>query len=193
MEFVFTPTWPAAVYWGATALWAAESVLFPSRRYGGREQDRAGFWLLVAVILGSFVLSGLLYHVRGTRLPDTAAAVARAAGIAAYALGILLRYWAAWALGPWFSRTLRAGAGQPLVDRGPYRWLRHPLYVGLFLLAAGMNLMMATVLGTVLGLLATAWALNRRMAREERLLESALGSRYRAWKAARYRLVPGWF
>jgi protein-S-isoprenylcysteine O-methyltransferase Ste14 len=193
MEFVLTPTWPAAVYWSVTALWAAEFVFFPSRRYGEREADRDGFWVLVAVILGTFAVSGLLYHVRGTRLPDSAAHVARTAGIAAYAVGIVLRYWAAWTLGPWFSRVLRAGAGQALVDRGPYRWLRHPLYVGLFLLAAGMNLMMATVLGSVLGLVTTAWALNRRMAQEERLLEVTIGPRYRAWMQARYRFVPRWF
>jgi protein-S-isoprenylcysteine O-methyltransferase Ste14 len=193
MEFVFTPTWPAAVYWGATALWVAEFVLFPSRRYGTRDPDGAGYWALVAVIAGTFAVSGLLYHVRGTRLTDAAADAVRAVGITAYVLGVLLRYWAAWALGPWFSRVLRVGAEQALVDRGPYRWLRHPLYVGLFLLAAGMNLMMATVLGSVLGLVATAWALNRRMAQEERLMESVLGPRYRVWKEARYRLVPGWF
>jgi protein-S-isoprenylcysteine O-methyltransferase Ste14 len=193
MEFVFTLTWPAAVYWSATALWAAEFVLFPSRRYGERDADGASFWVLVAVIVGTFAVSGLLYHVRGTRLPDVAAEVVRGAGIAAYVLGILLRYWAAWALGPWFSRVLRAGAEQALVDRGPYRWLRHPLYVGLFLLTAGMNLMMATILGSALGLVLMTWALNRRMAQEERMLESALGARYRAWKEARYRLVPGWF
>jgi protein-S-isoprenylcysteine O-methyltransferase Ste14 len=121
-----------------------------------------------------------------------AAEVARATGLGAYVLGILLRYWAAWALGPWFSRVLRAGADQPLVDHGPYRWLRHPLYVGLFLLTAGMNLMMVTVLGSVLGLAATAWAVNRRMAQEERLLEATLGPRYRLWKEARYRFVPRW-
>jgi protein-S-isoprenylcysteine O-methyltransferase Ste14 len=193
MEFVFTPTWPAAVYWAATALWVAEFVLFPSRRYGTRDPDGAGYWTLVAVIAGTFAVSGLLYHLRGTRLTDAAADAARAVGITAYVVGILLRYWAAWALGPWFSRVLRAGGEQALIDRGPYRWLRHPLYVGLFLLAAGMNLMMTTVLGSVLGLVATAWALNRRMAQEERLLESVLGTRYRVWKEARYRLVPGWF
>ena len=41
-------------------------------------------------------------------------------------------------------RQLRLDHGQPVIDRGPYRLMRHPSYTGLFLMALGI----AVTLGT---------------------------------------------
>ena len=52
-------------------------------------------------------------------------------GLALQATGLALRAWSMHALGSSYTRTLRvACAGQELVDRGPYRWVRHPGYLG---------------------------------------------------------------
>ena len=41
-------------------------------------------------------------------------------------------------LGPFWSGDLETKADHVLVDTGPYRWVRHPLYSSYFLLALGL-------------------------------------------------------
>jgi protein-S-isoprenylcysteine O-methyltransferase Ste14 len=110
--------------------------------------------------------------------------------LALYSSGLALRYWAARSLGSWFSRSVEACPDQTLVSGGPYRFLRHPLYLGLFLLGVGLNGLMANPFGVTISVFILAIVLNLRMVEEERVLESTIGSRYRAWKSKRYRFVP---
>lgn len=51
--------------------------------------------------------------------------------------GLLLRWWSFVTLGSYFSTVVRTSADQRVVDRGPYRVLRHPSYTGLLLAALG--------------------------------------------------------
>lgn len=86
-----------------------------------------------------------------------------------------LRWWCIGTLGPRWNTRVIVVPGLPLVDRGPYRWLRHPNYVAV------------VVEGIALPLVHTAWvtavvftALNAvllwrfRIPAEERALERAL-------------------
>lgn len=48
-------------------------------------------------------------------------------------VAVVLRLWAVWVLGPFFTVVVRVSDQQTVVDRGPYRWVRHPSYLGLLL------------------------------------------------------------
>ncbi len=63
-----------------------------------------------------------------------------AAGVLAVAAGGGLRVSAVVALGRYFTARTGVVAGHRVVRTGPYRWLRHPHYVGSVLLAAGTAL-----------------------------------------------------
>jgi protein-S-isoprenylcysteine O-methyltransferase Ste14 len=112
-------------------------------------------------------------------------------GIVAMWLGIALREWAVLTLGRFFTVVVRVTAEQTVVDRGPYRWVRHPSYVGLLLTLIGLGL----ALGNWLSLLALAIlptvGLVIRIRVEEQALLSALGDQYREYAERRPRLVPG--
>ncbi|MEU4250708.1 isoprenylcysteine carboxylmethyltransferase family protein [Amycolatopsis sp. NPDC026612] len=113
-----------------------------------------------------------------------------ASGIVLGWLGLLLRWWSFAALGEYFTVTVRTAEDQPVVERGPYRVLRHPSYTGLLLTFAGGGLVVAnwvSAAGAVAVLLA---ALSHRLRIEERALGEALGDRYRQFAANRARLVP---
>jgi protein-S-isoprenylcysteine O-methyltransferase len=89
-----------------------------------------------------------------------------------------------------YSRTLRVTNEQSVVDRGPYRHIRHPGYLGSLLVWTGFALSSgsAIIVGTVAALLLPAYA--HRMDAEERLLERALPG-YADYRARTKKLVPG--
>lgn len=73
---------------------------------------------------------------------------------------------------------------------GPYRWVRHPLYLGLFLIGVSMSALMANAPGLALTGALVAWAIARRVREEEGAMECVLGGRYRTWARARRRFLP---
>jgi protein-S-isoprenylcysteine O-methyltransferase Ste14 len=105
-------------------------------------------------------------------------------------LGLLLRWWSFVTLGQYFTVVLKTSEDQPVVDRGPYRVLRHPSYSGLLLAFAGCVLLLGTWVGAAGSLALVLAALLYRIRIEERALDAALGQRYRVYAAGRARLVP---
>lgn len=105
-------------------------------------------------------------------------------------LGLLLRWWSFVTLGEYFTVVLTTSEDQPVVDRGPYRLLRHPSYTGLLLAFVGFNLMTGNWLSTGASVTLLLTALVYRIRIEERALNAALGDRYRDFAAGRSRLVP---
>jgi methyltransferase len=97
-------------------------------------------------------------------------------GLALLIVGEGLRGWAMLALGPrWTTRVVILPAA-PLVAGGPYRWVRHPIYIGVTLMLVGFPL--AFGLWGTLGLAAAlnGVALVRRIRREDRALASAVST-----------------
>jgi protein-S-isoprenylcysteine O-methyltransferase Ste14 len=105
-------------------------------------------------------------------------------------LGLLLRWWSFISLGRYFTVVVKTSADQPIVERGPYRVLRHPSYTGLLLALAGAGLMLGNWVSTAGAVGLTLVALIYRLRIEERALTAALGDRYREFAAARARLIP---
>jgi protein-S-isoprenylcysteine O-methyltransferase Ste14 len=104
--------------------------------------------------------------------------------------GLLLRWWSIATLGPLFTVVLRTSSDQVVVDRGPYRVLRHPSYTGLLAVFLGGGLAFGTWVGAVgasaLLLVGLVW----RIRLEERALTEALGEAYVEFARGRARLVP---
>ncbi len=111
-------------------------------------------------------------------------------GVVIGGVGLALRWWSFLTLGRYFTLVVRASGDQPIVNRGPYRVLRHPSYAGLLLAFGGGGLMWGNWLSTAgsVGLLLVALLYRLRI--EERALTAALGDRYRCYAAGRARLIP---
>ena len=105
-------------------------------------------------------------------------------------LGLLLRWWSFVSLGKYFTVVVKTSQDQPVVDRGPYRVLRHPSYTGLLLAFAGGGLMVGNWVSTAAAVGVVFGALVYRLRIEERALDAALGDRYRQFAASRARLIP---
>jgi protein-S-isoprenylcysteine O-methyltransferase Ste14 len=105
-------------------------------------------------------------------------------------LGLLLRWWSFVSLGRYFTVVVRTSEDQPVVDRGPYRVLRHPSYTGLLLALAGGGLMLGNWVSTAGAVGVVLLAVIYRLRIEECALTAALGDRYREFAASRARLIP---
>ena len=108
---------------------------------------------------------------RGWHL-DVKAQAVFAAGLLLFIAAKVLKYWAIRHLGPrWTFRVVRL-PNAPLVATGPYRYLRHPNYVGVVAELVGTAMMMgARVLGPIV-IVVFGGALWARIRFEDRVLRS---------------------
>jgi protein-S-isoprenylcysteine O-methyltransferase Ste14 len=113
-----------------------------------------------------------------------------ALGVVIAWLGLLLRWWSFVSLGAYFTVVVKTSRDQLVIDRGPYRVLRHPSYTGLLLVFAGVGLMLGNWVGAIGAVGVVLVALTYRLRIEERALSAALGDRYREFAASRARLIP---
>jgi protein-S-isoprenylcysteine O-methyltransferase Ste14 len=84
------------------------------------------------------------------------------------AAGLVLAIWAGRTMGRSLSAFPRPPRDAELVETGPFRWLRHPIYVGFVLFFAGLSLVFSVYALALTGLLALFWLAKAR--REERYL-----------------------
>jgi protein-S-isoprenylcysteine O-methyltransferase Ste14 len=115
-------------------------------------------------------------------------------GIAGFALimaGVVLRQRAAQALGRHFTVGLALFDDHELIVDGPYRWLRHPNYAALLLVALGTALMVWSPSAAGVALVVWLPLALLRIAAEERALHARLGSAYGEYSAGRWCLFPG--
>jgi protein-S-isoprenylcysteine O-methyltransferase Ste14 len=93
-------------------------------------------------------------------------------------------------LGPAWSFVPRADQGRGLVTTGPYRLVRHPIYLGLALLAMGQALAFGSwpaLMIVLAGIVPTfAW----RARAEEKLLSRTFGERYAVYRQRTKMILP---
>ena len=87
-----------------------------------------------------------------------------------FAAGKAIKWAAIVALGELWTFHVLVVPGTPLVTKGPYRFLRHPNYVGIIGEIVGIALMMGAPLTGVLSLVGFGLVLRRRIDVEERAL-----------------------
>ncbi len=107
------------------------------------------------------------------------------------ALAFGLQMWAMSALGAHFSLALSAAADQPVIERGPYRIVRHPGYLGQLLLWLAFGIATRNAVALAVIAIGAPIAYGYRIRVEERMLVATLAERYESYARGRARLVPG--
>jgi protein-S-isoprenylcysteine O-methyltransferase Ste14 len=111
-------------------------------------------------------------------------------GIALWWSGALFRFYSMRTLGRFFTYDVAVSANQHVVERGPYRWIRHPSYLGSLVANIGLGMTMTNWLAVFLPVLCLAVAYAYRIAIEERALLEGLGAPYREYMRRTWRLIP---
>lgn len=122
---------------------------------------------------------------------DTVAAPLQALGLFGIALGMALTGWAM-AVNTFFSKVVRIqeDRGHVVIQSGPYRFVRHPGYVGVIVLWSSFHFAIGSWLSVAMSLL-LAGALVFRTALEDRFLRKNLKGYDEYTHRVRWRLVPG--
>jgi len=94
---------------------------------------------------------------------------------AVFLLGMSLRYWTIRTLGIRWSTKVVAIPGELLEARGPFRWMRHPNYLGVALEISSLPLMYSAWQTALVFSVANAVVLRSRIRSEEGLLNEIAG------------------
>lgn len=104
------------------------------------------------------------------------------------ACAAIMRVWGTAYLGPATVHSMSMRAGAMMAD-GPYRYVRNPLYLGLWLMVAAMAFLMPPT-GALVSLVLLTIFLFRLIRGEEVFLSAELGEPYRAYLRAVPRIIP---
>ena len=184
--FSFSPLIAAAIVTIALGI----ASLFSEGHVGaGVREDRSNRWV-IAVLTALGLIDAYLpaYTDRIDFLTFGGDAV-RWLGVLLYTAGGVLRLAPVFVLGRRFSGLVAIQPGHRLVTTGLYGIIRHPSYLGLFVLTLGWGLAFRSGVGVIIAVMMLI-VLFARIEAEERLLSETFGPEYEAYRARTWRLVP---
>jgi len=146
---------------------------------------RGGGWVVLQfALMAAIVAAG----VAGPPWPEHAAGPLAAVGVVLALAGAAAAAAAARSLGRGLTPLPRPRARGRLVERGPYRVVRHPIYSAGVLFFAGFSLAFGPAALALTAALAVLWALKARV--EERFLAESFADYDAYCRGTRWRLVP---
>ena len=176
----------------AVALAAFAGPLLLGLRKTDRDPDRRRRGERLPVV-ANFAAFGLLFAVVAAfdGSAEGAAALGLALGGCLLALASLaFVLWSGAELGPAWSFVPMADQDTGLVTSGPYRHIRHPIYLGLSLLAMGEAVTFSSWPAVAVVILAIVPTFAWRARVEERLLADTFGERYAHYRKRTKMLIP---
>ena len=165
------------------------AALVPQRRRRSAtrvKRDRGSRVLITFAIVVSMLIAFYFGYANVGELPNWIFYV----GIFLMFLGVLVRQYAIAILGRFFSLSVQIAEDQKVVDKGPYRLVRHPSYTGVLITSIGLGLAVQSLGALLVLLLFFGISFGYRMYVEERTLLSALGQDYASYMKKTKRLVP---
>ena len=183
---------------GAAAFASLVLALNGFRRAQQRAQGRVvgvgarylRFSIFVFFTVVYFAIGYLLWKPLPLQLPDSPRLTADIAGALIFFSSLAMYVWGYRTLGAMFTASTSFGvrlmADHRLVTSGPYRFVRHPMYLAVILAGFGGLLLYRTWAMLVFAL--TMFGLTLRARREDQALAAELGDQWQEY----IRQVPGW-
>ena len=182
VRIIITGCWVVFV-----ATWAVAAVSTKRTVYRETQAQRLRYWVLL-VIAFFLLFYGRLPYPLNSRVVPNVAPVIWAAGVLSV-IGLAVALWARFTLGRNWSGVVTLKEEHELVERGPYRFVRHPIYTGIltmyFATAIGVG-PLAGFVGTLLIFL-SFWI---KLRDEEQLMLQQFPERYAAYRQRAKRIIP---
>jgi protein-S-isoprenylcysteine O-methyltransferase Ste14 len=170
------------------ASWLLAALSTKRTVYRESGTQRLRYWVLLLI--------AYLFLTRGRQLPSplnmsvlphTAPVACTGALLCVAGLGLAL--WARVILGRNWSGVVTLKEGHELVERGPYRFVRHPIYAGILTMVFASALVLGHVAGFV-GTLLMFVSFWIKLGHEEKLMLQQFPERYAAYQQRAKRLIP---
>ena len=192
--------WPAWATLGVMAAWIIATAVVILRtnpgllaerlgpRKGAKRWDTAILSMVGLLQLARYIAAGLDQRYAWT---EGISLAAQMAALAVCVLGYALVVWAT-ASNAFFSQVVRIQPerGHVVVTGGPYRYIRHPAYIGAILYELAVPILLQSW-PALLSSAVTFFLLILRTALEDRTLHAELSGYADYARRVRYRLLPG--
>ena len=111
-------------------------------------------------------------------------------GVVIGALGVLVRLWSVLTLRDRYTRTLLTGIDHVLESGGPYRFVRHPGYLGSLMCLNGIAVASGNLLVAIASIAGTSLAYAYRIHVEDAMLLARFGASYASYCRHVRAIVP---
>jgi len=153
----------------------------------GQFDQRSTMFIVIAYIIcgAALISSSFLSRLNVGLLPSWIAWL----GIVVALLGLGFRVWSMSVLGKFYTRTLRVTESQSIVRAGPYRFIRHPGYLGSILIWSGVAASTTNWIVLLIVLIVMFGVYVYRIQSEEKMLLST-NADYAEYRKYTWRLIP---
>jgi protein-S-isoprenylcysteine O-methyltransferase Ste14 len=111
-------------------------------------------------------------------------------GVAMSISGVVFRRYVIFFLGKFFTATVQIRKDHKLIKTGPYRYIRHPSYLGILILALGNGIALANWISLLLCIILPVIAIIRRIDVEEEEMHRHFGEQYQDYRKRTWRILP---
>jgi protein-S-isoprenylcysteine O-methyltransferase Ste14 len=166
--------------------------MFSAKRVAKRDPRWAYSWIVLAALVGAFLLFKRETHLSAFLAEAIHQSSTLLAGICADTIvlaGLAIALWARRELGRNWSLNPSIQENHELIERGPYVYVRHPMYSGLLLMLLGTVIWYGSWVGGIYfsACLIGTWL---KLREEERLLTAHFGMSYLKYKERVKALIP---
>ncbi len=111
-------------------------------------------------------------------------------GLLLISIGIGMRAWSIRILSKFYSADVKIIDRHKIIKSGPYKLLRHPIYLGSFIFYIGQALFLNTFIGAAVAALTMGYAYAKRITLEEKILIEKFSQSYIDFQKSTWRLIP---
>ena len=183
----------ATIFQFVITIWLLSEIIgtaiIPRIRRGGsviERKDRFSGLYIFATIFIALILSFYFARAHIAMLPGWVFSL----GILLIILGIILRQLSMAILGKYFSGVVGIQKDQKVIEKGPYKYVRHPSYTGALMIFIGLGLALQSGAAVLTLIVLFIIAYGFRIYVEEKALISELGEPYLDYKKRTKRLIP---
>ena len=146
------------------------------------------YYLTMGVLLIELV--GSVYEYTHLRIENNITRIETTVGLIAICAGFLISTVGWLSIRRYAAPRFQIIEGHKVVDRGLYRFIRHPIWLSFFLIASGVPILLRSAAGLLILIIIVTPAWLYVIKKEEEFLLSMLGDEYRSYIGRTKRLIP---
>lgn len=151
-------------------------------------RDKGSLWLIVISITAGYLLSFSIAASKIGRIYywDIFFAI----GLFIIAIGLIIRIVSIRQLNQYFTYSVSKVENHILIEKGFYKFIRHPGYLGQLLIFTGISISLSNWLSIIIMLVSTLAGYMNRIRVEEKFMIEQMGYKYSDYQKRTKKLIP---